>query len=271
MEIMLIIKLFIILLVSCNCSTQSKPQSTINTINKLLTQINSSEPNSGIGLRSLRNTLYPPCINTSKPPCSLHGMNYDLIQTLGKGTDGTVFKVSTPNGKIFAMKFTDSILYQHYLPEYRVAHMMKNATKDLSLQFNTVKVYDYVRQRYELNGKKMIKNVMVMRYYRYGTLKQLASNTMKLNITDRLLNRDRIVFHFLKQVGNMLHVCWQNGIIHRDINWNNIMIDGDTFEQMKFVVIDYSRAITVEDAEKELSSQNGRENLFSHLSTHVKF
>ncbi|XP_071376820.1 NUAK family SNF1-like kinase 2 [Centroberyx affinis] len=133
---------------------------------------------------------------------------YDFLETLGKGTYGKVKKAKERSGRLVAIK---SIRKEKIKDEQDLVHIRREIEIMSSLS------HPHIITIYEVFENKD-KIVIVMEYASRGDLYDYICD--KQNISEREAR------HFFRQIVSAVHYCHQNGIVHRDLKLENILLDG---------------------------------------------
>ncbi|XP_015203435.2 NUAK family SNF1-like kinase 1 isoform X2 [Lepisosteus oculatus] len=135
---------------------------------------------------------------------------YEVLETLGKGTYGKVKRaVERGTGKTVAIKsirkerITDDLDRVHIQREIEIISSLKHP--------NIICIYEVFENRDKI--------VIVMEYASRGELYDYVSNRRKLPETKAR--------HIFRQVTSAVHYCHKNGIVHRDLKLENILLDQD--------------------------------------------
>ncbi|KAI5607177.1 NUAK family SNF1-like kinase 2 [Silurus asotus] len=131
---------------------------------------------------------------------------YDFLETLGKGTYGKVKKAVDRTGKLVAIK---SIRKENIKDEQDLIHIRREIEIMSSLN------HPYIITIYEVFENKD-KIVIVMEYASKGDLFDYISEK-------RLSERE--ARHLFRQIVSAVHYCHQNGVVHRDLKLENILLD----------------------------------------------
>ncbi|XP_028301666.1 NUAK family SNF1-like kinase 2 [Gouania willdenowi] len=134
---------------------------------------------------------------------------YEFLETLGKGTYGKVKKAKERSGKLVAVK---SIRKEKIKDEQDLVHIRREIEIMSSL------CHPHIITIYEVFENKD-KIVIVMEYASKGDLYDY--------ICDRRSISEGEARHFFRQIVSAVHYCHQNGIVHRDLKLENILLDGD--------------------------------------------
>ncbi|XP_023686651.2 NUAK family SNF1-like kinase 2 [Paramormyrops kingsleyae] len=132
---------------------------------------------------------------------------YDFLETLGKGTYGTVKKAVERSGRVVAIK---SIRKEKITDEQDLTHIRREIEIMSSIN------HPHVIGIYEVFENKD-KIVIVMEYASRGDLYDYISERQKLP--------EHEARHFFRQIVSAVHYCHQNGIVHRDLKLENILLD----------------------------------------------
>ncbi|XP_075966821.1 NUAK family SNF1-like kinase 2 [Anarhichas minor] len=133
---------------------------------------------------------------------------YEFLETLGKGTYGKVKKAKERSGRLVAIK---SIRKDKIKDEQDLVHIRREIEIMSSL------CHPHIITIYEVFENKD-KIVIVMEYASRGDLYDYVCD--KGNISEREAR------HFFRQIVSAVHYCHQNGIVHRDLKLENILLDG---------------------------------------------
>ncbi|KAM4582809.1 NUAK family SNF1-like kinase 2 [Fundulus diaphanus] len=134
---------------------------------------------------------------------------YEFLETLGKGTYGKVKKAKERSGRLVAVK---SIRKEKIKDEQDLIHIRREIEIMSSL------CHPHVITIYEVFENKD-KIVIVMEYASQGDLYDYICD--KKNLSEREAR------HFFRQLVSAVHYCHQNGIVHRDLKLENILLDGN--------------------------------------------
>ncbi|XP_056293072.1 NUAK family SNF1-like kinase 2 [Pseudoliparis swirei] len=134
---------------------------------------------------------------------------YEFLETLGKGTYGKVKKAKERSGRLVAIK---SIRKEKIKDEQDLVHIRREIEIMSSL------CHPHIITIYEVFENKD-KIVIVMEYASRGDLYDYICD--KKNISEREAR------HFFRQIVSAVHYCHQNGIVHRDLKLENILLDGN--------------------------------------------
>lgn len=132
---------------------------------------------------------------------------YEFLETLGKGTYGKVKKAKERSGRLVAIK---SIRKEKIKDEQDLVHIRREIEIMSSL------CHPHIITIYEVFENKD-KIVIVMEYASRGDLYDYICD--KRNISERETR------HFFRQIVSAVHYCHQNGIVHRDLKLENILLD----------------------------------------------
>lgn len=131
---------------------------------------------------------------------------YEFLETLGKGTYGKVKKAVERSGKMVAIK---SIKKENIKDEQDLTHIRREIEIMSSLN------HPYIVSIYEVFENKD-KIVIVMEYASRGDLFEY--------ISERQIS-EKEARHFFRQIVSAVHYCHRNGIVHRDLKLENILLD----------------------------------------------
>ncbi|XP_039971989.1 NUAK family SNF1-like kinase 2 [Xiphias gladius] len=134
---------------------------------------------------------------------------YEFLETLGKGTYGKVKKAKERSGRLVAIK---SIRKEKIKDEQDLVHIRREIEIMSSL------CHPHIITIYEVFENKD-KIVIVMEYASRGDLYDY--------ICDKRCLSEREARHFFRQIVSAVHYCHQNGIVHRDLKLENILLDGN--------------------------------------------
>uniref|UniRef100_A0A8C6T9H6 non-specific serine/threonine protein kinase n=1 Tax=Neogobius melanostomus TaxID=47308 RepID=A0A8C6T9H6_9GOBI len=132
---------------------------------------------------------------------------YEFLETLGKGTYGKVKKARERTGRLVAIK---SIRKDKIKDEQDLVHIRREIEIMSSL------CHPHIITIYEVFENKD-KIVIVMEYASQGDLYDYICD--KRNLTEQEAR------HFFRQIVSAVHYCHQNGIVHRDLKLENILLD----------------------------------------------
>ncbi|KAI4903827.1 hypothetical protein NFI96_009640 [Prochilodus magdalenae] len=131
---------------------------------------------------------------------------YEFLGTLGTGTYGKVKKAKERSGRMVAIK---SIRKENIKDEQDLTHIRREIEIMSSLN------HPYIITIYEVFENKD-KIVIVMEYASRGDLFDYISERQ---ITEKEAR------HFFRQIVSAVHYCHRNGIVHRDLKLENILLD----------------------------------------------
>ncbi|XP_072804467.1 NUAK family SNF1-like kinase 2 isoform X2 [Vicugna pacos] len=132
---------------------------------------------------------------------------YEFLETLGKGTYGKVKKARESSGRLVAIK---SIRKDKIKDEQDLMHIRREIEIMSSLNHPHIIAIHEVFE----NSSKI---VIVMEYASRGDLYDHISERQRLS--------ERDARHFFRQIVSAVHYCHQNGIVHRDLKLENILLD----------------------------------------------
>ncbi|KAM6108257.1 NUAK family SNF1-like kinase 2 [Pterocles gutturalis] len=134
---------------------------------------------------------------------------YEFLETLGKGTYGKVKKARERSGKLVAIK---SIRKDKIKDEQDLVHIRREIEIMSSLNHpHIIAVYEVFE-----NSSKI---VIVMEYASKGDLYDYISERQRLT--------EQEARHFFRQVVSAVYYCHKNGIVHRDLKLENILLDAN--------------------------------------------
>ena len=158
---------------------------------------------------------------------------YEVQELIGSGGMANVYKAvmrgqngPVPAGTVVAVK----VLRQEYMHDPDLVRRFKNESKAISLlnHPNIVKVYD----------------VSVNDHLQYIVMEYVDGMTLREYLNERggkLTNRETV--HFISQILKALDHAHRNGVVHRDIKPQNIMLlDNGQLRMMDFGIARISRA-----------------------------
>lgn len=134
---------------------------------------------------------------------------YEFLETLGKGTYGKVKKARERSGKLVAIK---SIRKDRIKDEQDLIHIRREIEIMSSLNHPHIIA---VHEVFE-NSSKI---VIVMEYASKGDLYDYISERQRLS--------EQEARHFFRQVVSAVYYCHKNGIVHRDLKLENILLDAN--------------------------------------------
>ncbi|KAJ8360705.1 hypothetical protein SKAU_G00172300 [Synaphobranchus kaupii] len=133
---------------------------------------------------------------------------YEFLQTLGKGTYGKVKKAVERSGRMVAIK---SIRKEKIKDEQDLIHIRREIEIMSSLNHpHIITIYEVFENKHKI--------VIVMEYASRGDLYDYICEQQKLS--------EREARHFFRQIVSAVHYCHRNGIVHRDLKLENILLDG---------------------------------------------
>jgi serine/threonine protein kinase len=133
---------------------------------------------------------------------------YKVLSLLGEGTFGSVYKVSAPDGKIFALKLLR--LFDLYPVTER-----ENVARRFDLEFNTAKIISpNLVESYD-KGLQKGNPYFTMYYCSNGALDKKIGNKIDATYAKKIAI----------DVLNGIKALHDNGKIHRDLKPQNILID----------------------------------------------
>ncbi|NXP49954.1 NUAK2 kinase, partial [Heliornis fulica] len=134
---------------------------------------------------------------------------YEFLETLGKGAYGKVKKARERSGKLVAIK---SIRKDKIKDEQDLVHIRREIEIMSSLNHpHIISVHEVFE-----NSSKI---VIVMEYASKGDLYDYISERQRLT--------EQEARHFFRQVVSAVYYCHKNGIVHRDLKLENILLDAN--------------------------------------------
>ncbi|KAG5835577.1 hypothetical protein ANANG_G00245480 [Anguilla anguilla] len=133
---------------------------------------------------------------------------YEFLETLGKGTYGKVKKAVERSGRMVAIK---SIRKEKIKDEQDLVHIRREIEIMSSLNHpHIITIYEVFENKHKI--------VIVMEYASRGDLYDYICEQQRLS--------EREARHFFRQIVSAVHYCHRNGIVHRDLKLENILLDG---------------------------------------------
>lgn len=132
---------------------------------------------------------------------------YEFLETLGKGTYGKVKKARERSGKVVAIK---SIRKEMIKDEQDLMHIRREIEIMSSLNHPHITTIHEVFE----NSSKI---VIVMEYASKGDLYDYINDRQRLT--------EQEARHFFRQIVSAVYYCHKNGIVHRDLKLENILLD----------------------------------------------
>ncbi|KAM4614968.1 NUAK family SNF1-like kinase 1 [Polymixia lowei] len=133
---------------------------------------------------------------------------YELLETLGRGTYGKVKKATERHtGRVVAIK---SIRKEKIKNEQDMVHIRRE------IEIMSALRHPHIISIYEVFENKD-KIVIVMEYASKGELYDYINERRRLT--------DRETRHFFRQIVSAVHHCHKNGVVHRDLKLENVLLD----------------------------------------------
>ncbi|XP_006888048.1 PREDICTED: NUAK family SNF1-like kinase 2 [Elephantulus edwardii] len=134
---------------------------------------------------------------------------YEFLETLGKGTYGKVKKARESSGRLVAIK---SIRKDRIKDEQDLMHIRRE------IEIMSCLNHPHIIAIHEVfeNSSKI---VIVMEYASRGDLYDYISERQRLS--------ERDARHFFRQIVSAVSYCHQNGVVHRDLKLENILLDAN--------------------------------------------
>ncbi|XP_014025323.2 NUAK family SNF1-like kinase 1 [Salmo salar] len=133
---------------------------------------------------------------------------YELLETLGRGTYGKVKKaIERHSGREVAIK---SIRKEKIKDEQDMVHIRREIEIMSSLKHPHIISINEVFENKD-------KIVIVMEYASKGELYDYISERRRLS--------ERETRHFFRQIVSAVHHCHKNGVVHRDLKLENVLLD----------------------------------------------
>ncbi|XP_064632458.1 NUAK family SNF1-like kinase 1 [Lineus longissimus] len=135
---------------------------------------------------------------------------FEIVKTLGEGTYGKVkLAVDRTNGEMVAIK---------YIRKHKI-----QTEQDLVRIQREIKVMASLRHPHIINIMEVFENkekiILVMEYAAGGELYDYINEKKVLHETEAR--------KFFRQIVSAIHHCHQNGVVHRDLKLENIVLDKD--------------------------------------------
>ncbi|XP_035258218.1 NUAK family SNF1-like kinase 1 [Anguilla anguilla] len=133
---------------------------------------------------------------------------YELLETLGRGTYGKVKKaIEIHTGRKVAIK---SVRKEKIKDEQDMAHIRREIEIMSSLRHpHIISVYEVFENKDKI--------VIVMEYASKGELYDFISERHRLS--------ERETRRFFRQIVSAVHYCHKNGVVHRDLKLENVLLD----------------------------------------------
>ena len=172
------------------------------------------------------------------------GNKYEIINELGKGSFGKVFK-----GKNIRSNDEVAIKIQH-----------KGITEILK---HEAKIYKYLQ---DISGVPMIKNYGMDNGYNYLVLDLLDFSLESSNI-----NNEEAIKYFIDSI-NIIEIIHSKGVIHRDIKPDNFLISKKNGENMLYIIDFGLSKLYVDSKKNHIEERNDRKLVgtvkYSSLNLH---
>ncbi|XP_061085446.1 NUAK family SNF1-like kinase 1 [Conger conger] len=133
---------------------------------------------------------------------------YELLETLGRGTYGKVKKaIERHSGREVAIK---SMRKEKITNEQDMVHIRREIEIMSSLRHpHIISIYEVFENRDKI--------VIVMEYASKGELYDFISDRHRLS--------ERETRRFFRQIVSAVHYCHKNGVVHRDLKLENVLLD----------------------------------------------
>ncbi|XP_040841463.1 NUAK family SNF1-like kinase 2 isoform X2 [Ochotona curzoniae] len=142
---------------------------------------------------------------------------YEFLETLGKGTYGKVKKARESSGRLVAIK---SIRKDKIKDEQDLMHIRREIEIMSSLNHpHIIAIHEVGPALFYPVFENSSKIVIVMEYASRGDLYDYISERQRLS--------ERDARHFFRQIVSAVHYCHQNGVVHRDLKLENILLDAN--------------------------------------------
>ncbi|XP_038605050.1 NUAK family SNF1-like kinase 2 [Tachyglossus aculeatus] len=134
---------------------------------------------------------------------------YEFLETLGKGTYGKVKKAREQSGKLVAIKL---IRKDKIKDEQDLMHIRREIEIMSSLNHpHIISIHEVFE-----NSTKI---VIAMEYASRGDLYDYINERQRLSEQDAR--------HFFRQIVSAVYYCHKNGVVHRDLKLENILLDSN--------------------------------------------
>ncbi|MBR2469768.1 MAG: serine/threonine protein kinase, partial [Fibrobacter sp.] len=159
--------------------------------------------------------------------------NYDLIDTLGRGGMGYVYKALDKRlGREVALKVLDSSSDEEAIQRF---YLEAQAMKELD-HMNIVQIFDFGKQANQL--------FIAMTYVKGVALSDILQKQSKLPFSS--------IEVIIKQIARGLLYAHNRGIVHRDVKPSNIMITHDN----RVYIMDFGISY-IQEMEKQRLTRTG--------------
>ncbi|KAG8518084.1 NUAK family SNF1-like kinase 2 [Galemys pyrenaicus] len=134
---------------------------------------------------------------------------YEFLETLGKGTYGKVKKAREKSGRLVAIK----LIRKDKIKDERD---LINIRREIEIMSSLHHPHIIAIHEVFENRSKM---VIVMEYASRGDLYDYINARPRLD--------EREARHFFRQIVSAVHYCHRNGVVHRDLKLENILLDAN--------------------------------------------
>ncbi len=163
---------------------------------------------------------------------------YKILNSIGEGTNGTVYTANDYKGNSFALK----MLHPHLadIPAYKNRFINEAKLAQRIAHPHVIKVIEFGQE----NGCVYV----VMEFLQSKTLLQLLEKENNKDIKDKLPRKEyiNIVIKILEQITGVLQAIYDIDYIHCDIKPRNILLD----EKNNIKILDFGLAQNIEKQDK---------------------